>query len=135
MTHPYGYPEFFLAVFVFGGGEFCYEIYQRLGFYGHSGSILYVELTKLDGLLYHSSSGLRLIHCFLNGLVRHYYDQVSLKVRTKLSGGHYQGESDLLYSQVSSFSSLEGLVDVIHWALYPIFFPDQGCTYRSYGHN
>lgn len=75
--------------------------------YGCSGSILYVELTKLEGPLYHSSN-LMFIHYFLNGLVRHYYDRVSLKVWMKLSGGHYQGEGDLLYSRVSGFSSLEG---------------------------
>ena len=74
---------------MFGGGEFRYEICQHLGFYGRSRSILYVELTKLDGPLYYSSSGLKFIHCFLNGLVRHYYDQFSLKVQTKLSRGHY----------------------------------------------
>jgi len=74
---------------VFGGGEFCYEICQHLGFYGRSGSIFSIELTKLDGPLYHSSSGLRFIHYFLNGLVRHYYDRVRLKVWTKLSRSHY----------------------------------------------
>ena len=81
--------EFFLVVFVFEGGEFCYEIRQHLGFYDCSGSIFYIELTKLDGPLYYSSSGLWFINCFLNGLVHHYYDRVSLKVWTKLSGGHY----------------------------------------------
>ena len=29
----------------------------------------------------------------------------------------------------------ESLADVIHQALYPIFFLDQGCADRSYGHN
>ena len=82
-------PVFFLVIFVFRGCEFCYEIRQRLGFYGHSGSIFYIKLTKLDGPLYHLSSGLKFIHCFLNWLVCHYYDRVSLKVWTKLSGGHY----------------------------------------------
>ena len=123
--------EFFLAVFVFGGGEFC----QRLCFYGRLGSILYVKLAKLDGQLYHSSNSLRFIHCFLNKLVRHYYDLVSLKVRIELSGSHYQGKGDLLYSRVSGFYSLKGLADVIHRALYPIFFPDQGCAHRNCGHS
>ena len=82
-------PEFSLDIFVFGGGEFCYEIYQHLGFYGRSGSIFYIELTELDGSLYHLSSSLRFIHRFFNGLVYHYYNRVSLKVWTKLSGGHY----------------------------------------------
>ena len=72
--------EFFLVVFMFGGGEFCYEISQRLGFYDRLRSIFYIELTKHDGPLYHSSNGLRFIHYFLNGLVRHYYNRVSLKV-------------------------------------------------------
>ena len=74
---------------MFGGGELCYEVCQCLGFYGHSGSIFYIELTKLDGPLYHLSSSLRFIHYLLNGLVRHYYNRVSLKVWAKLSGGHY----------------------------------------------
>ena len=117
-------PKFFLVILVIGASELHYEIYQCLGFYGHSGSILYVELTKLDGPLYHLSSGLRFIHYFLDRLVRHYYNRVSLKVWMKLSGGHYQGEGDLLYSWVPSFSSLEGLADVIHRALYPSFFFD-----------
>ena len=127
--------EFFLAVFVFGGGEFCYEICQRLCFYGCLGLILYVKPAKLDGPLYHSSSSLRFIHCFLNRLVCHYYDLVSLKVRTELSRSHYQGEGDLFYSQVSSFYFLKGLADVIHRVLYPIFFPDQGCAHRNCGHS
>ena len=128
-------PEFFLVILVFGTSEFHYEICQRLGFYGRSGSIFYVELTKLDGPLYHSSSGLRFIHCFLNELVRHHYDWVSLKVWTKLSGGHYQGEGDLFYSWVSGFSSFEGLADETHRVLYPIFFSDQGRAYRNCGHS
>ena len=80
---------FVWAIFMFEGGELCYEVCQCLGFYGHPGSVLYVELTKLDGLLYHSSSSLRFIHRFLNGLIHYYYNRVSLKVRTKLSGAHY----------------------------------------------
>ena len=120
---------------MFGGGEFYYEIRQCLGFYSYSGSIYYIELTKLDGSLYHLSSGHRFIHCFLNRLVRHYYDRVSLKVWTKLSKGHYQGEGNFLYSWVSGFSSLEGLADVIHWALHLIFFPDQGYAHCSCGHS
>jgi len=59
------HPEFFLVIFVFGGGELCYEIRQSLGFYGRSRSIFYIELTKLDGPLHHPSNSLRFIHCFL----------------------------------------------------------------------
>ena len=120
---------------MFGGGELCYKVYQCLDFYGRPGSALYVELTKLDGLLYHSSNCLRFIHCFLNGLVRHYYDRISLKVRTNLFGGHYHDEGELLYLRILGFSSLEGVANVIHLALYPIFFPDKVCTHHSYGHS
>ena len=83
------HPKFSLVIFTFRGGELCYKICQRLSFYGRSRSILYIELTELNGPLHHSSSSLRFIHCFLNGLVHHYYNRVSLKVRTKFSGGHY----------------------------------------------
>ena len=72
--------EFLLVIFMLEGGELCYEIRQSLGFYGCSGLIFYIELTKLDGPLHHPSSCLRFIHYFLNGLVCHYYDRVSLKV-------------------------------------------------------
>ena len=82
-------PEFSLDIFMFEGGEFCYEICHYLGFYGRLGSIFYIKLTELDGPLYHSSSSLRFIHYFLYGLVHHYYNWVSLKVWTKLSKGHY----------------------------------------------
>ena len=81
--------EFSLDIFVFEGGEFYYEICQRLGFYGRSGSIFYIELTELNGPLYHLSNNLRFIHCFLYELLHHYYNWVSLKVWTKLSKGHY----------------------------------------------
>jgi len=70
-------------------GELYYEVCQRWGFYGRFGSILYIELTKLNGPLYRSSCSLGFIHRFLNGLIRHYYDRVRLKVRMKLSRGHY----------------------------------------------
>ena len=81
--------EFSLVIFVLRGGELCYKIYQCLGFYSRPGLILYIELTELNGPLHHSSSSLKFIHCFLDGLIRHYYNRVSLKVRTELSGGHY----------------------------------------------
>jgi len=79
----------FQAIFVFGGGELCYEICQGLGFYGSPWSILYVELFELDGLLYHSLCSLGFIHCFLNGLIHHDYYRVCLKVQMKFSGHHY----------------------------------------------
>ena len=74
---------------MFRGGELCYEICLWLRFYGSLGPVLYVELTKLDSLLYNSSNSLRFIHRFFNRLIRHYYDWVSLKVLTKLSEGYY----------------------------------------------
>ena len=46
-----------------------------------------------------------------------------------------EAEGDLLYSRVLGFSSLEGLVDVVHWALYFVFFPDQSCTHRDCGYS
>ena len=109
---------------MFGEGELGYEVCHCLGFYGRLGSILYIELTKFDSPLYHSSNYLRFVHYFLNGLSHHHYDRVGLEVRAKLSGGHYQGKGDLLNLRVSSFSFLEGLADVIHWVLYLVFFPD-----------
>ena len=72
-----------------GGGELGYKICQCLSFYGYPRLILYIELTELDGPLRHLSNSLKFIHYFLNRLIRDYYNQVSLKVRTKLSGGHF----------------------------------------------
>ena len=57
----------FLVVFVFERGEFCYEIYQRLGFYGCMGSIFYVELTELDGPLSIRPVALGLFITFIMG--------------------------------------------------------------------
>ena len=105
---------FFLVVFVFRCGEFHYEVCQCLGFYGCPRSILYIKLTKLNGSLYHLSCSFGFIHCFLDGLVHHYYDQVRLKIQTKLSKGHHQGEPNLLHSQVPGLSSLESLANVVH---------------------
>ena len=78
-----------MVIFVLGGGELCYKICQCLSFNGYPRLILYIELTELDGPLHHLSNSLRFIHYFLNGLIRDYYNQVSLKVRTKFSGGHF----------------------------------------------
>ena len=68
-----------------GGSEFCYEVCQCLSFYSCSGVIFYIKLTELNSPLYHSSSSLRFIHYFFDELVCHYYDWVSLEVRTKFS--------------------------------------------------
>ena len=126
--------EFSLDIFVFREGEFCYEICQCLGFYSRPRAIFYIELAELNGPLYHPSSGFRFIHCFINGLVYHYYNWVSLKVWTKFSGGHYYGKGNLFYPRVSGFSSLESLADVIHRELYLILFSDQGSANYSCRH-
>ena len=78
-------PKVFLIACLLGGGEFCYEIDQCLSFDGRSWTVFYIKLAELDGLLYHSSWDLRFVHRFFDGLVRHYYDRMSLEVRTKFS--------------------------------------------------
>ena len=60
-------PKVFLVVCVFEKGEFCYEIYQRLGFYGCTGSTFYVELTELDGPLSIHPAASGLFIAFLMG--------------------------------------------------------------------
>lgn len=109
---------------MFGHGKHRDEVYQRLGFYGCSRLVLDVELTELDGLLYHSSYGFGFIHCFLDGLVCHYYDWVHLKVWTELSRGYYQGECDLFHAWVLGLDPLESLANTIHRALHSLFFPN-----------
>ena len=104
----------FLVFSIFRHSKLCYEVYQCLGFYGHPRFVLDVELTKLDGPLYHSSYGFEFIHFLLGGLVCHYYDRVCLKVWTKFPRGHYHGKCDLLHMWVFGFSPLEGLADIIH---------------------
>ena len=82
-------PKFSLVFFMLEGSEFCYEAYQCLSFYGCPGAMFYIKLTELNSPLYHPSSDLGFIYCFLDGLVCHHYDRVSLEVRTKFSRGHY----------------------------------------------
>ena len=94
--------------------KFCNEVYWCLCFYSCPRLVLDVELIELDGPLYHLSCDFNFIHCFLDGLVHHYYDQVRLKIQTKLSKGHHQGEPNLLHSQVPGLSSLESLANVVH---------------------
>ena len=69
-------------------------------------------------------TNLRFVHCFFDRLVSHNYDGISLEVWMKFSRSHYQGEGDLLYARISSFYTLEGLADIVHWELYPVFFPN-----------
>ena len=107
-------PEFFLIVIFLGNGEFCYKVCQGLGFYGCLGAIFYIELTKLNGPLNHPSSSLRFVHGFLDRLIRHYFNQVGLKVWMKFSRGHYQGKGNLLYQWVSGFCPLKGLANIIY---------------------
>ena len=78
-------PKFLLVFLKLGGDEFRYEVCQCLSFYGCSGAIFYIKLTELNDPLYHPSSSLRFIHYFLDGLVRHYYDRVSLEIWAKFS--------------------------------------------------
>ena len=68
-----------------GDGEFRYEICQCLSFYGRPWAVFYIKLAEFDGPLYHSSRGLGFIHRFLDGLVRHYYDRISLEIGMKFS--------------------------------------------------
>ena len=111
-----------------GGGEFCYEISQCLCFYCYPWTVFYVKLAELDCLLYHSSCRFGLVHCFFDGLVCHYNDGIGLKVWTKFSRSHNQGEGDLLYARIPRLSTLESLADVIHKKLQPVFFSDQRRT-------
>ena len=78
-------PKVFLVACLLGGGEFCYEISQCLSFDGRSWTVFYIKLAELNGPLYHSSGGLKFVHHFFDGLVRHYYDRISLEVQTKFS--------------------------------------------------
>ena len=61
-------------------GEFRYKVCQCLSFHGCTGGVSYIKLTELNSLLYHPTSDFRFIHRFLNGLIRHHYDRVSLEV-------------------------------------------------------
>ena len=118
------HPKVFLTVCVLGSGEFSYEIRQCLSFYSSSRTVFYVKLAKFNGPLYHPSCCLGFVHCFFDRLVSHNYDGISLEVWMKFSRSHYQGEGDLLYARISSFYTLEGLADIVHWELYPVFFPN-----------
>ena len=118
-------PKVFLMIYVLGGGKFSYEICQCLSFYNSPRTVFYIKLAKFNGPLNHPSCCLGFVHCFFDWLVGHNYDGISLEVGTKLSRGHYQGEGDLLYGWISCFCTLEGLADIVHRELHPVFFLDQ----------
>ena len=118
-------PETF---YVLGGGEFCYEIGQRLSFYGCPWTVFYVKLAELNSPLYHSSCRFGSVHYLFDGLVRHYNDGVGLKVWTKFSRSHNQGEGDLFYARIPRLGTLESLADIVYRKLQPVFFFDQCCT-------
>lgn len=90
--------------------------------------IFYVELAELDCPLYHSSYHFGFVHCFFDGLVRHHNDGIGLKVWTKFSRSHNQGEGDLLYTRIPRLDTLEILADVIHRKLQTVFFSNQRCA-------
>ena len=66
------------AVFIWDG-ELSDEVHQCLHFNSRLRVLLNFELSKLDGLLDHSSYCLGLVHGLLNWLVHHYQDGVRLK--------------------------------------------------------
>ena len=112
-------------LYVFRGGEFRYKFGQCLCFYRHPWTIFYVELAELDCPLHHSSCCFRLVHCFFYRLICHHDDGIGLKIWTKFSRSHNQGEGDLLYMRVSCLGTLEGLANVIHRKLQTTIFSNQ----------
>ena len=114
-------PEVFKTIYFLEGGELnC----QCLSFYSSLRTVFYIKLAEFNCPLNHSSCYFGFVHCFSDWLVSHNYDGISLEVWTKFPRSYYQGEDDLLYRQISRFCTLEGLADIIHRELHPVFFPD-----------
>ena len=60
--------------------EFCNEVCQSLHFDGCSRMVLNVKLAEFNRPLDHSSGCFRLLHGFLDRLVRHYQDRICMEI-------------------------------------------------------